>query len=197
MATTQPMLGCRVTRTASAVMSVSVQSVSMFYKNCFIIALFTSNLLPPFFLPPLLFLCFPSGWRLFDDSTVTMVEESQVVTRYAYVLFYRRRNSPVERPPRFVRPVGPDLQTAAGATASQVRAENTFSHGNVTANIRFEKRLLCPLQASSDLFMAETDYLLAMTNVSNRIYPVKIKSLVSNYTATKEPFLKVNIQVHL
>uniref|UniRef100_A0A671VD07 ubiquitinyl hydrolase 1 n=1 Tax=Sparus aurata TaxID=8175 RepID=A0A671VD07_SPAAU len=39
------------------------------------------------------------GWRLFDDSTVTMVEESQVVTRYAYVLFYRRRNSPVERPP--------------------------------------------------------------------------------------------------
>ncbi|KYO35554.1 ubiquitin carboxyl-terminal hydrolase 19 isoform A [Alligator mississippiensis] len=38
------------------------------------------------------------GWRLFDDSTVTMVDESQVVTRYAYVLFYRRRNSPVERP---------------------------------------------------------------------------------------------------
>uniref|UniRef100_A0A3P8UPP5 ubiquitinyl hydrolase 1 n=1 Tax=Cynoglossus semilaevis TaxID=244447 RepID=A0A3P8UPP5_CYNSE len=46
------------------------------------------------------------GWRLFDDSTVTMVDESQVVTRYAYVLFYRRRNSPVERPPRFLRPVG-------------------------------------------------------------------------------------------
>ncbi|NXB26837.1 UBP19 hydrolase, partial [Rhagologus leucostigma] len=37
------------------------------------------------------------GWRLFDDSTVTTVDESQVVTRYAYVLFYRRRNSPVER----------------------------------------------------------------------------------------------------
>ncbi|XP_069564463.1 ubiquitin carboxyl-terminal hydrolase 19 isoform X2 [Brachyistius frenatus] len=59
------------------------------------------------------------GWRLFDDSTVTMVEESQVVTRYAYVLFYRRRNSPVERPPRFLRPVGAELPTAAGATASQ------------------------------------------------------------------------------
>ncbi|XP_072276727.1 ubiquitin carboxyl-terminal hydrolase 19 isoform X2 [Pyxicephalus adspersus] len=40
------------------------------------------------------------GWRLFDDSTVTSVDESQVVTRYAYVLFYRRRNSPVERPVR-------------------------------------------------------------------------------------------------
>ncbi|XP_070694914.1 ubiquitin carboxyl-terminal hydrolase 19 isoform X2 [Pempheris klunzingeri] len=59
------------------------------------------------------------GWRLFDDSTVTMVEESQVVTRYAYVLFYRRRNSPVERPPRFLRPVGAESPTAAGATASQ------------------------------------------------------------------------------
>uniref|UniRef100_A0A669ERL2 ubiquitinyl hydrolase 1 n=1 Tax=Oreochromis niloticus TaxID=8128 RepID=A0A669ERL2_ORENI len=59
------------------------------------------------------------GWRLFDDSTVTMVDESQVVTRYAYVLFYRRRNSPVERPPRFLRPVGAESPTAAGATASQ------------------------------------------------------------------------------
>uniref|UniRef100_A0A674NRL2 ubiquitinyl hydrolase 1 n=1 Tax=Takifugu rubripes TaxID=31033 RepID=A0A674NRL2_TAKRU len=44
------------------------------------------------------------GWRLFDDSTVTMVDESQVVTRYAYVLFYRRRNSPVERQAHFHRP---------------------------------------------------------------------------------------------
>uniref|UniRef100_A0A667X3V2 ubiquitinyl hydrolase 1 n=1 Tax=Myripristis murdjan TaxID=586833 RepID=A0A667X3V2_9TELE len=61
------------------------------------------------------------GWRLFDDSTVTMVEESQVVTRYAYVLFYRRRNSPVERPPRFLGPLGAESPTAAGATASQVR----------------------------------------------------------------------------
>uniref|UniRef100_A0A674ESD5 ubiquitinyl hydrolase 1 n=1 Tax=Salmo trutta TaxID=8032 RepID=A0A674ESD5_SALTR len=61
------------------------------------------------------------GWRLFDDSTVTTVEESQVVTRYAYVLFYRRRNSPVERPPRFLGPLGVESPTAAGATASQVR----------------------------------------------------------------------------
>ncbi|CAN9515930.1 unnamed protein product [Ophioblennius macclurei] len=59
------------------------------------------------------------GWRLFDDSTVTMVEENQVVTRYAYVLFYRRRNSPVERPPRCLRPVGAESSTAAGAAASQ------------------------------------------------------------------------------
>uniref|UniRef100_A0A8C7IXV4 ubiquitinyl hydrolase 1 n=1 Tax=Oncorhynchus kisutch TaxID=8019 RepID=A0A8C7IXV4_ONCKI len=61
------------------------------------------------------------GWRLFDDSTVTTVEENQVVTRYAYVLFYRRRNSPVERPPRFLGPLGVESPTAAGATASQVR----------------------------------------------------------------------------
>lgn len=50
-----------------------------------------------------------------------MVEESQVVTRYAYVLFYRRRNSPVERPPRLLGPLGAESPTAAGATASQVR----------------------------------------------------------------------------
>ncbi|CAF93184.1 unnamed protein product, partial [Tetraodon nigroviridis] len=62
---------------------------------------------------------FPAGWRLFDDSTVTMVEESQVVTRYAYVLFYRRRNSPVERPAHFHRPGGAESPTAAGAAASQ------------------------------------------------------------------------------
>lgn len=61
-----------------------------------------------------------SGWRLFDDSTVTTVEESQVVTRYAYVLFYRRRNSPVERPPRLLDPLGAESPAAAGAAASQV-----------------------------------------------------------------------------
>lgn len=66
------------------------------------------------------------GWRLFDDSTVTMVEESQVVTRYAYVLFYRRRNSPVERPPRFLRPVGAESPNAAGATASQASSQSLF-----------------------------------------------------------------------
>ncbi|KAM4737688.1 ubiquitin carboxyl-terminal hydrolase 19 isoform 2-T2 [Anableps anableps] len=66
------------------------------------------------------------GWRLFDDSTVTMVEESQVVTRYAYVLFYRRRNSPVERPPRFPSPVGAESATAAGAAASQASSQSLF-----------------------------------------------------------------------
>ncbi|XP_038137311.1 ubiquitin carboxyl-terminal hydrolase 19 isoform X3 [Cyprinodon tularosa] len=59
------------------------------------------------------------GWRLFDDSTVTTVEESQVVTRYAYVLFYRRRNSPVERPPRFPSPVGAESAGSAGAAGDQ------------------------------------------------------------------------------
>uniref|UniRef100_A0A8C6VH07 ubiquitinyl hydrolase 1 n=1 Tax=Naja naja TaxID=35670 RepID=A0A8C6VH07_NAJNA len=65
------------------------------------------------------------GWRLFDDSTVTTVDESQVVTRYAYVLFYRRRNSPVDRPPRGPpRPSDPrgDLAPSAEAAASQVRS---------------------------------------------------------------------------
>ncbi|XP_062971312.1 ubiquitin carboxyl-terminal hydrolase 19 isoform X25 [Cynocephalus volans] len=60
------------------------------------------------------------GWRLFDDSTVTTVDESQIVTRYAYVLFYRRRNSPVERPPREGHSEHhPDLGPAAEAAASQ------------------------------------------------------------------------------
>lgn len=62
------------------------------------------------------------GWRLFDDSTVTTVDESQVVTRYAYVLFYRRRNSPVERPPRAGHSEHhPELGPAAESAASQVR----------------------------------------------------------------------------
>ncbi|XP_043080353.1 ubiquitin carboxyl-terminal hydrolase 19 isoform X2 [Puntigrus tetrazona] len=59
------------------------------------------------------------GWRLFDDSTVTTVEESQVVTRYAYVLFYRRRNSPVERPSHLLGPLGADSSAATGGAASQ------------------------------------------------------------------------------
>uniref|UniRef100_A0A671VE05 ubiquitinyl hydrolase 1 n=1 Tax=Sparus aurata TaxID=8175 RepID=A0A671VE05_SPAAU len=82
------------------------------------------------------------GWRLFDDSTVTMVEESQVVTRYAYVLFYRRRNSPVERPPRFLRPVGAESPTSAGATASQVRSTYPLSSS-------FDQSLCCRMLNNS------------------------------------------------
>ncbi|NXA37773.1 UBP19 hydrolase, partial [Eudromia elegans] len=60
------------------------------------------------------------GWRLFDDSTVTTVDESQVVTRYAYVLFYRRRNSPVERPlPGHPPEHRAERTPSAEATASQ------------------------------------------------------------------------------
>uniref|UniRef100_A0A8C5TI80 ubiquitinyl hydrolase 1 n=1 Tax=Malurus cyaneus samueli TaxID=2593467 RepID=A0A8C5TI80_9PASS len=61
------------------------------------------------------------GWRLFDDSTVTTVDESQVVTRYAYVLFYRRRNSPVERPlPGHPSDHRTERTPSAEAAASQV-----------------------------------------------------------------------------
>uniref|UniRef100_A0A8C2IB44 ubiquitinyl hydrolase 1 n=1 Tax=Cyprinus carpio TaxID=7962 RepID=A0A8C2IB44_CYPCA len=63
------------------------------------------------------------GWRLFDDSTVTTVEESQVVTRYAYVLFYRRRNSPVERPSHFLGPLGAESSAATGSAASLIWQE--------------------------------------------------------------------------
>lgn len=78
-----------------------------------------------------LLLCiFIVGWRLFDDSTVTTVEESQVVTRYAYVLFYRRRNSPVERPPRLLSPLG--AESAAAAGASQVSLGHSLSHLSFT-----------------------------------------------------------------
>lgn len=73
-----------------------------------------------------------AGWRLFDDSTVTTVDESQVVTRYAYVLFYRRRNSPVERPPRGPpHPTDPraELAPSTEAAASQVRAQLGRSRG--------------------------------------------------------------------
>jgi hypothetical protein len=40
----------------------------------------------------LLLKCF-LGWRLFDDSYVKDVHESNIVTNDAYVLFYRRRES--------------------------------------------------------------------------------------------------------
>lgn len=39
------------------------------------------------------------GWRLFDDSRVTDVPDSRVVTSSAYMLFYRRRGTRFELPP--------------------------------------------------------------------------------------------------
>jgi len=34
-------------------------------------------------------------WYDFDDSTVTEINEEDLVTNAAYVLFYKRRNAPV------------------------------------------------------------------------------------------------------
>ncbi|XP_042195453.1 ubiquitin carboxyl-terminal hydrolase 19 isoform X9 [Callorhinchus milii] len=61
------------------------------------------------------------GWRLFDDSTVTTVDESQVAARHAYVLFYRRRNSPVVRPVR-TRAGGRGAECATGAEGASTQA---------------------------------------------------------------------------
>ncbi|XP_072437845.1 ubiquitin carboxyl-terminal hydrolase 19 isoform X3 [Chiloscyllium punctatum] len=77
------------------------------------------------------------GWRLFDDSTVTTVDESQVVARHAYVLFYRRRNSPVVRPSRTRAATrGTECTADAEGTASQasliwqeLEAEETGEEG--------------------------------------------------------------------
>jgi hypothetical protein len=34
------------------------------------------------------------GWRLFNDHKVSQCNEGEVMTRYAYVLFYQKRNQP-------------------------------------------------------------------------------------------------------
>uniref|UniRef100_A0A673M090 ubiquitinyl hydrolase 1 n=1 Tax=Sinocyclocheilus rhinocerous TaxID=307959 RepID=A0A673M090_9TELE len=85
------------------------------------------------------------GWRLFDDSTVTTVEESQVVTRYAYVLFYRRRNSPVERPSHLLGPHGAESSAATGGAASQVTRMRYFIMGTVAAVLALLFNLIYPL----------------------------------------------------
>lgn len=36
------------------------------------------------------------GWRLFDDSRVSAVSDARVVTSWAYMLFYRRRDTPFD-----------------------------------------------------------------------------------------------------
>lgn len=34
-----------------------------------------------------------TGWRYFDDRRVTETSEERVVSKYAYVLFYKRRHA--------------------------------------------------------------------------------------------------------
>ncbi|XP_018431606.1 PREDICTED: ubiquitin carboxyl-terminal hydrolase 19 isoform X2 [Nanorana parkeri] len=88
------------------------------------------------------------GWRLFDDSTVTSVDESQVVTRYAYVLFYRRRNSPVERP---VRGHAVNRRADTGATADGAASQGvgTMAYG---PNLNSEDASQVTAEAVADLF---------------------------------------------
>uniref|UniRef100_A0A8C1SNV0 ubiquitinyl hydrolase 1 n=1 Tax=Cyprinus carpio TaxID=7962 RepID=A0A8C1SNV0_CYPCA len=81
------------------------------------------------------------GWRLFDDSTVTTVEESQVVTRYAYVLFYRRRNSPVERPSHFLGPLGAESSAATARTRPEEEEEGRGGHSHRISDYSDGERL--------------------------------------------------------
>uniref|UniRef100_A0A8C2ICS0 ubiquitinyl hydrolase 1 n=1 Tax=Cyprinus carpio TaxID=7962 RepID=A0A8C2ICS0_CYPCA len=81
------------------------------------------------------------GWRLFDDSTVTTVEESQVVTRYAYVLFYRRRNSPVERPSHFLGPLGAESSAATARTRPEKEEEGRGGHSHRISDYSDGERL--------------------------------------------------------
>lgn len=60
-------------------------------------------------------LCLPIslvGWRYFDDRNVTETSEERVVSKYAYVLFYKRRHT-VDV-----------LQTDAEQVAAQEEMEN-------------------------------------------------------------------------
>ncbi|XP_077547495.1 ubiquitin carboxyl-terminal hydrolase 19-like isoform X2 [Haemaphysalis longicornis] len=58
------------------------------------------------------------GWRLFDDSRVTDVPDSRVVTSSAYMLFYRRRGTRFELPPS-VRKLAKDRENLLGQAAAQ------------------------------------------------------------------------------
>ncbi|XP_040214845.1 ubiquitin carboxyl-terminal hydrolase 19 isoform X2 [Rana temporaria] len=88
------------------------------------------------------------GWRLFDDSTVTSVDESQVVTRYAYVLFYRRRNSPVERPVRG-HAANRRADTGASADGATSQGVGTMTYG---PNLNSEETSQVTAEAVSDLY---------------------------------------------
>ena len=57
-------------------------------------------------------MCRVAGWRLFDDSDVSPCVESNVMTRYAYVLFYQRRHT-LDTPPH-----PPSLKSATTPSAT-------------------------------------------------------------------------------
>lgn len=58
------------------------------------------------------------GWRLFDDSRVTDVPDSRVVTSSAYMLFYRRRGTRFELPPS-VRKLAKDRENLLDQAAAE------------------------------------------------------------------------------
>ncbi|XP_069798500.1 uncharacterized protein usp19 [Narcine bancroftii] len=101
------------------------------------------------------------GWRLFDDSTVTAVDESQVVARHAYVLFYRRRNSPVVRPSR-TRAAAHGADCTAEVDASASQASSQAPRG---ADLDSEEAPQLTSDSVSDLFTHPADCAPAYGNV--------------------------------
>ncbi|XP_073425712.1 ubiquitin carboxyl-terminal hydrolase 19 isoform X3 [Dendrobates tinctorius] len=103
------------------------------------------------------------GWRLFDDSTVTTVDESQVVTRYAYVLFYRRRNSPVERPVRG-HPADHRAETGASAEGAAGQGVNQMAY---SPNLTAEDNAQVAAAAVSDLFPHQSEPAPSYSNMED------------------------------
>lgn len=73
-----------------------------------------------------------SGWREFDDSKVREISETCITTKAAYVLFYRRRPTPIPVSPASV-PTGISASMpSATQTAAVPQAEH--SHSETTAS---------------------------------------------------------------
>ncbi len=64
-----------------------------------------------------------SGWRYFDDSMVSRANENKVVTRAAYVLFYRRREYSARVPPLLTPDMNENEQENVAQAAEQVQED--------------------------------------------------------------------------
>ena len=120
---------------------------------------------------------FVSGWRLFDDSIVTPVTEREVMTRDAYVLFYKRRQT------------APKIPTTIDVSAQESQdCENSFEKMDASKPEDFEmtsadnyevekcKEVVCRKYEENDTHDDEVKHKLKLqkdyvdkTNISNSL----------------------------
>jgi len=115
---------------------------------------------------------FTNKWYKFDDSYVTEIEENQVVTSSAYVLFYRRRDTVKPPAPLPDAETEPEPPTTTSSSYNTYNNNTTYHHHHVNSDDEEQATSTATISSMSHRHMTTiTSYNEPTNHVSDHTVP--------------------------